>query len=154
MTDLKDHKGIYVRIGHPHSEVLWLGGHQVIDKAYQEAAQMGDSIPEVLLTNNHVINLSNLMYDEYGVFMGRKILRSITVNEAIRFLGRHLQICRFLTTQEEATRFVKLLEDGDDSIELRIAKEIRLMIPLLPKRVPDPAPKPKMRFKRPVVAVR
>lgn len=147
MTDLKDHKGIYVRIGHPHSEVFWLGGHQIIDKAYQEAAQTGDSISEALLTNYHVINLSNLMFDEYGVYMGRKILRSITVHEAIRFLGRHLQICRFLTIQEEAERFAKLLEEGDDPIELRVAREVRLMIPLLPKRIPHSGPKPKTPLK-------
>ena len=142
MTDLKDCKGIYVRIGYPHSEVLWLGGHQVIDKAYQEAARTGDSISEILLTRNHVINLSNLMFDEYGVFMGRKVLRSITVNEAVRFLGRYLQICRFLTTQEEAMHFVKLLEEENDPIELRVAKEIRLLVPLLPSRVPHVPHKP------------
>jgi hypothetical protein len=156
MSESKDRKGIYVRVGYPRSEVLWLDGHRVIDKAYQEAALAGDSISEVLLADDQGINLSNLMYDEYGVFLGRKVLREITVKEAVRYLGRHLQICRFLTTQEEATRFAKLLEEGDDDSELRIAQEVRLMIPLLPKLVPGSEPKhkavpmPKMSFNAPV----
>ncbi len=150
MTDLKDRKGIYVRIGYPDSEVSWVDGHQVIDKAYQDAAATGDSIAEILLTRNHVINLHNLMFDEYGVFLGRKVLRSITVMEAVRFLGRYLQICRFLITQEEAIRFAKLLEEGIDPGEHLVAREIRLLIPLLPERVPHLVPKPKMPVNTPV----
>ena len=63
-------------------------------------------------------------------------LRSITVKEAVRFLGRFLQICHFLTNREEALRFVKLLEEGNDTEEIKVAKEARLMIPLLPERIP------------------
>jgi hypothetical protein len=136
MRELKNNYGIYVRIGYPRSEVQWLDGYQVIDLAYQEAAKTGDSISEVLLTKNNVINLSNPLYDEYGVYHGGVELRSITVKEAIRFLGRFLQICRFLTNREEASRFVKLLEEGNDAEEIKTAKEVRLMIPLLPERVP------------------
>jgi len=84
------------------------------------------------------------MFDEHGKFMGRKVLRSITVKEAIQFLGRHLQICRFLTTQEEARRFVKLLEEGADREELKAAREIRKLIPVLPERIPHLPQKPKM----------
>jgi hypothetical protein len=144
MAENKDRKGIYVRIGYPHSEVLLLEGHNVIDKAYQEAAQTGDSIAEVLLIDDCVINLHNLMFDEHGVFMGRKVLRSITVKEAIQYLGRHLLICRFLTTQEEAGQFIKLLEEGVDAEENRVAGEIHRLIPMLPERIPHLVPKPKM----------
>jgi len=144
MTEIKDYMGIYVRIGYPHSEVLWMNGHRVIDKAHQEASQTGDSIAETLLIDDHAINLQNLMFDEHGKFMGRKVLRSITVKEAIQYLGRHLQICKFLTTQEEARRFVKLLEEGADAEECKAARDIRRLIPNLPERIPHLGPKPKM----------
>ena len=144
MTEIKDCKGIYVRIGYPHSEVLWIDGHRVIDKAYQEASQTGDSIAETLLINDHAINLQNLMFDEHGKYMGRKVLRAITVKEAIQYLGRHLQICKFLTTQEEARQFVKLLEEGADAEERNAAQEIRRLILMLPERVPHLPQKPKM----------
>ena len=129
-------KGIYVRIGHPESEVLWLDGSQVVERAYQEASATGESVYDVLSTRNQVYSLHQFMYNEYGEYQGDKDIRSITPQEAIHFLGRFLQICRFLTTQEEAARFVRLLEEeGDDSVERRVAKEIRVLIPLLPKRV-------------------
>ncbi|MDR1493444.1 MAG: hypothetical protein LBT05_12085 [Planctomycetaceae bacterium] len=136
MPELKSNYGIYVRIGFPRSEVQWLNGYQVIDLAYQEAEKNGDSISEILLTKNNVINLSNPLYDEYGVYLGGVELRSITVKEAMRFLGRFLQICRFLTNREEALQFVKLLEEGNDAEEIKAAKDVQLMIPLLPERVP------------------
>ena len=144
MTEIKNRKGIYVRIGYPYSEVLLLEGQRVIDKAHQEAAQTGDSIAETLLMDDHAINLQNLMFDEHGKFMGRKVLRSITVKEAIQYLGCHLQICKFLTTQEEAWRFVKLLEEGADAEECKVARDIRRMIPNLPERIPHLGPKPKI----------
>ncbi|MDR1958522.1 MAG: hypothetical protein LBQ54_05710 [Planctomycetaceae bacterium] len=153
MTISRNIQGIFVRIGHPNSEVLWLTGGEVIDRAYQEALMSGDSIPDVLLTRNNVINLQNLMYDEYGVYLGSKDLRSITVKEAVRFLGRFLQICRFLTSQEEALRFVKLLEEGDDREEKRIAKEIRSRIPQLPELVPHTIPKPQFLTKKKILPV-
>jgi len=144
MTEIENRKGIYVRIGYPYSEVLLLEGQRVIDKAHHEASQTGDSIAETLLTNNHAITLQNLMFDEHGMFMGRKVLRSITVKEAIQYLGRHLRICKFLTTQEEARYFVKLLEEGADAEEHKAACEIRRLIPMLPERIPHLGPKPKM----------
>jgi len=128
-------KGIYVRIGHPESEVLWLDGSQVVERAYQEASATGESVYDVLSTRNQVYSLHQFMYNEYGEYQGDKDIRSITPQEAIHFLGRFLQICRFLTTEEEATRFVRLLEEGGDPAERRVAKEIRVLIPLLPKRV-------------------
>ncbi|MDR1384406.1 MAG: hypothetical protein LBJ67_11290 [Planctomycetaceae bacterium] len=149
MTDLKTHCGIYVRIGFPCSEVQWLDGYQVIDLAYQEAAETGDSISEILLTRNNVTNLSNPLYNEYGVYLGGVELRSITVKEAVRFLGRFLQICHFLTNREEALRFVKLLEEGNDTEEINAAKEVRLMIPLLPERVPHLSKTTKRQVYRP-----
>jgi len=147
MTESKSESGIYVRIGYPRSEVLWLDGRQVIDMAYQESSCTGDSISEFLLTKNSVINLSKPIYDEYGVYHGGVELRSITVKEAVRYLGRFLQICRFLTSREEAVQFVKLLEEGDDLEELKAAKEIRLMIPFLPERVPH-LPQPTKGYSR------
>ncbi|MCL2349169.1 MAG: hypothetical protein FWC50_13025 [Planctomycetaceae bacterium] len=135
MQETEKSKGIYVRIGYPESEVLWLDGHQVVERAYQESFATGDSVSDVLLIRNQVFNLHQYMYNEYGVYQGDKDIRSITLQEAIRFLGRFLQICRFLTTQEEAARFVRLLEEGGDSVERRAAKEIRVLISLLPKRV-------------------
>ena len=143
MTETKNRKGIYVRIGYPYSEVLLLEGQRVIDKAHQEASQTGDSIAETLLTNDHAITLQNLMFDEHGMFMGRKVLRSITVKEAVQYLGRHLQVCKFLTTQEEAGRFVKLLEEGTDAEEHKVAREIRRLIPMLTERITHLVPKPK-----------
>jgi len=135
MQKTEKNKGIYVRIGHPESEVLWLDGSQVVERAYQEASATGDSVSDALLTKNQVFNLHQHMYNEYGVYQGDKDIRSITPQEAVRFLGRFLQICHFLTTQEEAARFARLLEEGDDIAERHVAKEIRVLIPLLPKRV-------------------
>jgi len=131
----RDLEGIYVRIGYPDCDVKWLDGHGVIALAYEEERRTGDTISDHLLEESNVINLHRQMYDEYGVYLGRKEIRSITVLEAVRYLGRFLRICRFLTLKEEAERFVKLLETGGDKEELRTARMVRALIPRLPSRV-------------------
>ena len=135
MTNLTQTQGIYVWIGYPECRVHWLTGQQVIRMAYEEQRCSGDIISEILLTKNAVTNLHNEMYDEYGVYLGKLDVRSITVNEAIRYLGRHLHITRFLTFKEEAERFVKLLDQGLDHVERKAAEMIRTLLPNLPHRV-------------------
>lgn len=135
MANLTQTQGIYVWIGYPECRVLWLTGQQVIQTAYEEQRRSGDIISEILLTKNSVINLHNEMYNEYGVYLGKLDVRSITVGEAVRYLGRYLHITRFLTFKEEAERFVKLLEQGYDSVEMKAARMIRTLLPNLPHRV-------------------
>lgn len=135
MANLTQTQGIYVWIGYPECRVLWLTGQQVIQMAYEEQNRSGDIISEILLTKNSVINLHNEMYNEYGVYLGKRDVRSITVTEAIRYLGRYLNITRFLTFQEEAERFVKLLEQGFDHVELKAAQLVKTLLPNLPHRV-------------------
>jgi hypothetical protein len=120
-----DNPGIFVRVfGEDDYEVFWTDGHGIIDMATNEELLSGDSI-NVYLENHQVDNLKREMYSPWGEFEGVTVLRQITLNESVHYLGRKARICAFLRPKIQATRFMQGLEKGNDRTELEVAAEIR-----------------------------
>jgi hypothetical protein len=64
------------------------------------------------------------MYSPWGEFEGVVVLRSLTLYEAVHYLGRNARVCAFLRPKMQAIRFIEGLQKGKDCTEHRVAKEI------------------------------
>ena len=116
-----ENPGIFVRIRDGFEfEVLWLDGHELIQLAETEERSDGDAILEYL-AKKHVDNYHREIYDPWGRLEDVAVLRSITLHEAVHYLGRHARICAFLRPQEQAIRFLHGLEKSNDPTEHRAA---------------------------------
>lgn len=116
--------GIFVRaMDDGISEVLWLDGHGVIEKAFEEEESYEWTIPYFLKSVGHH-DFDQDIYDEWGVHQSTVTLRNITLRESVAFLGRDAKICVFLRPKEQAIRFVRLLREGGVYSEQGIADQI------------------------------
>ena len=138
--------GIFVRILDDETyQVRWVDGQSLIETAYQEEAHREDSIADFLRHNGGAYDFEQDDYDEWGTKTATLTLRSITLREAVHFLGRDAKICAFLRPKAQALRFVNALEKGGSLVELRAATGIRWFLPhfetvdelLLAERVSD-----------------
>ena len=72
-------------------------------------------------------------YDVWGNKTATLTLRSITLREAVHFLGRNAKICAFLRPKAQALRFINALEKGGSLVELKAATEIKRLLPRFEK---------------------
>ncbi|MDR1268920.1 MAG: hypothetical protein LBK82_05295 [Planctomycetaceae bacterium] len=117
--------GIFVRIFDDNDyEVRWLNGHEIIEMANEEELHGGERVTEYLV-RKHVDSYVREMYSPWGEFEGVAVLRSLTLYEAVHYLGRNARICAFLRPKTQAIRFVEGLQKGKDCTEHQVAEKIQ-----------------------------
>ncbi|MDR2440540.1 MAG: hypothetical protein LBE12_14355 [Planctomycetaceae bacterium] len=117
--------GIFVRIFDDNDyEIRWLSGHEIIEIANEEELQGGERIT-AYLERKHVDSYVREMYSPWGEFEGVVVLRSLTLYEAVHYLGRDARICAFLRPKMQALRFIEGLQKGKDCTEHQVAEEIK-----------------------------
>lgn len=117
--------GIFVRVfGHDDYEVYWLDGHGVIELATQEEESCKETITDYL-ERNHVDSYVREMYSPWGEFEGVAVLRRLTLNESVHYLGRNARLCAFLRPRVQAVRFIRGLENSKDKSMHEVAFEMR-----------------------------
>jgi hypothetical protein len=117
--------GILVRIFDDDDyEVRWLNGHEIIEMANEEELHGGERITEYL-ERKHVDSYVREMYSPWGEFEGVVVLRSLTLYEAVHYLGRNARVCAFLRPKMQAVRFIEGLQKGKGGAEHQVAEEIR-----------------------------
>ncbi len=120
-----ENPGIFVRItNNDEYTVLWTTGQGVVEMANEEQLE-DEPISGFLKRTAAVHNLEQEDYDQWGVRTATVTLRSITLREAVHYLGRDARICAFLRPKPQAARFVNALEKGGSFVELKAAAEIR-----------------------------
>jgi hypothetical protein len=127
MTSQKENlsnPGIFVRIFDDDDyEVRWLTGHEIIEMANEEELHGGERITEYL-ERKHVDSYVREMYSPWGEFEGVVVLRSLTLYEAVHYLGRDARVCAFLRPKMQAIRFIEGLQKGKNCTEHQVAEEI------------------------------
>jgi len=119
-----ENPGIFVRIRHEGVfEVQWMDGHQLIELAETEAQTDEEELMNHL-EKKHVDNYHRVIYDPWGRLEDIAVLRSLTLYEAVHYLGRQAKICAFLRPKAQAVRFLHGLETGEDSTEQHAATVI------------------------------
>jgi len=125
-----ENPGIFVRILDDEKyQVRWADGQSLIETAYQEESHREDSIADFLQSTGEAYDFEQDDYDEWGTKTATLTLRSITLREAVHFLGRDAKICAFLRPKAQALRFMNALEKGGSLVELRVATEIKRFLP-------------------------
>jgi hypothetical protein len=120
--------GIFVRVFSTGGyEVLWLDGNGVIETARGEGELSGELITEYL-TRNNVDSYVREMYSPRGEFEGTSVIRSLTLHEAVHYLGRRAKVCAFLRPKGQAVKFLEGLRKGKSSLEQKVADEIELLL--------------------------
>ena len=116
--------GIFVRILEEDKfEVRWIDGHQLIELAETES-RADDGELTGHLEQKHVDNYHREIYDTWGRLEEIAVLRSLTLHEAVHFLGRLAKVCAFLRPKAQAVRFIHGLEMSEDVTEHRAAAVI------------------------------
>lgn len=130
-----ENPGIFVRVlDDEQYSVLWTDGRGVMEMAYQEERYCEDEpITGFLRKSTHCDDLERDTYDEWGTYTSTIVLRSITLREAVHYLGRDTKICAFLRPKAQAVRFLNALEKGGSLVELKAAAEIRKFLPRFEK---------------------
>ncbi len=129
-----ENPGIFVRILNDDLyQVSWTDGRGLIEVAYQEEMRREDSIADFLRRTAEAYDIEQDDYDEYGNKTTTLTLRSITLREAVHFLGRDAKICAFLRPKAQALRFMNALEKGGSLVELKTAAEIKRLLPRFEK---------------------
>ncbi|MCL2303946.1 MAG: hypothetical protein FWC43_01230 [Planctomycetaceae bacterium] len=128
-----ENPGIFVRVFDETHQVRWIDGRGLIEAAYQEELDNEDSIADFLRGSSATFDFEQDDYDEWGNKTATLTLRSITLREAVHFLGRRARICAFLRPKAQAHRFMNALEKGGSLVELQVAAEIRRLLPRFEK---------------------
>ena len=116
-----ENPGIFVRIRYDGTfEVQWMDGHQLIELAETEARTDGEKLTDHL-EKKYVDSYHREIYDPWGQLEDIAVLRSLTLHEAVHYLGRQAKICAFLRPKAQAVRFLHGLEMGEDAAERRAA---------------------------------
>lgn len=124
-----ENPGIFVRILNDEMyEVLWRDGRGLIEMAYKEEHYSDSSIADFLRYSAEVHDIEQDDYDEWGTKTSTLTLRSITLREAVHFLGRNAKVCAFLRPKPQAIRFMNALEKGGSLIELKAACEMKKLL--------------------------
>ena len=129
-----DNPGIFVQIIDDKTYLVrWTDGRGLIEMAYQEEMICEDTIAGFLRRNAEAYDIEQDDYDEWGTKTTTLTLRSITLREAVHFLGRESKICAFLRPKPQAMRFMNAMEKGGSLVELKAAAEIRRLLPAFEK---------------------
>lgn len=124
-----ENPGIFARILNDEMyEIQWADGHTLIAKAYQEESHQDVSIVDFLRHTSGVHDIEQDDYDEWGTKTTTLTLRSITLREAVHFLGRNARVCAFLRPKPQAVRFINALEKGGSLVELKTAAEMKKLL--------------------------
>ena len=126
--DNLENPGIFVRIFDEEYQVRWVDGQGLVEAAYQEEIHGEDSIADFLRGSTKTFDFEQDDYDEWGNKTATLTLRSITLREAVHFLGRNAKICAFLRPKAQALRFINALQKGGTLVELRAAVEIKRLL--------------------------
>lgn len=126
-----ENPGIFVRILNDDIFfVTWTDGRGVMELAQTEERCVEDeSITGFLRKSAHVDDIERDTYDQWGTYTSTVVLRSITLREAVHYLGRNAKICAFLRPKAQAVRFMNALEKGGSLAEVKVAAEIRALLP-------------------------
>ena len=129
-----ENPGVFVRILNDEVyQVRWADGSSLIETAYQEELYGEDSIGDFLRCSTKGFDFEQDDYDEWGNKTATLTMRSLTLREAVHFLGRDAKICAFLRPKAQALRFINALEKGGSLVELKVAAEIKRLLPRFEK---------------------